>query len=141
MYRTMNTASEYRLTPARPGRGGGTVRGLPERPPGALQRRGTRPAENNRGRSPGPVQRGPDRAPERQGIAEAALYFEKREHLWKMTLKGDTFHFGLVQGAEGYRGKRQHGGRGERAGGRSFSSGWPYSKRGCSCSTPCMPSF
>jgi len=26
-------------------------------------------------------------------INEAALHFEKGEHLWKMTLKGDTFHF------------------------------------------------
>lgn len=26
-------------------------------------------------------------------INEAALHFEKAEHLWKMTLKGDTFHF------------------------------------------------
>ena len=28
-----------------------------------------------------------------KAINEAALYFEKAEHLWKMTLKGDTFHF------------------------------------------------
>jgi recombination associated protein RdgC len=27
-------------------------------------------------------------------INEAALYFEKEEHLWKMTLKGETFQFG-----------------------------------------------
>jgi hypothetical protein len=26
-------------------------------------------------------------------INEAALIFEKREHLWKLTLKGESFHF------------------------------------------------
>jgi len=93
MYRTMNTESEYRLNRPGPAEAGEPFVAY-------LNDRLVLCSGGENGLQKITVAGPQDRFSEvrtalRSGkaISEAALYFEKREHLWKLTLKGDTFHF------------------------------------------------
>lgn len=93
MYRTMNDSSEYRVS-----RPGPAVQGEPF--VAYLNDRLVLCCAGESGMQKITVAGPQDRFSEvctalRSGksINESALYLEKEEHLWKMTLKGDTFHF------------------------------------------------
>ena len=93
MYRTMNDSSEYRIT--RPGpaaQGEQFVAYLNDR----LVLCSTGESGTQKITVAGPQDRFSEVCTAlRSGksINESALYLEKEEHLWKMTLKGETFHF------------------------------------------------
>jgi len=93
MYRTMNEGSEYRINRPGPAEQGETFVAY-------LNDRLVLCSASENGVQKITVAGPQDRYSEvrtalQQGkvINEAALLFEKREHLWKLTLKGETFHF------------------------------------------------
>jgi hypothetical protein len=93
MYRTMNESSEYRITQAGPADAGEPfIAYLNDRmvlcsigEDGAQKITVTGP-QDRFGEVRIALQSG-------KQITEATLHFEKGEHLWKMTLKGEMFHF------------------------------------------------